>query len=152
MAAAAAQALPQGLEPGRIRPWAAQPGLVQGGLETLGPHRLEQVIHRIQLESLDRVVVVGGGEDHRRHLLQPRQMPGQLQPVHARHVDVGQNHVHRLSGMVLQPFQGRQAIFRLAQDPGRTDRGQILQQGAQADPGQGFVIDEQQVQGLGFLQ
>ena len=49
------------------------------------PHRLEQVIHRRQLEGAHRVFVVGGGEDHRRRRSAAAQVAGQLDAVHHRH-------------------------------------------------------------------
>ncbi|MPN48316.1 hypothetical protein SDC9_195923 [bioreactor metagenome] len=58
-----------------------QPGLFQGGLEAGQTHRLEQVIHRIEVEGLDGVAVVGGGKDHRRRPRQAGQVAGQLREI-----------------------------------------------------------------------
>ena len=61
--------------------------------ELLAAHGLQQVPDRLGLEGLEGVLVVCGREDHRGWLLEHGEMPRGLDPVHARHADVEQDHV-----------------------------------------------------------
>ena len=49
--------------------------------EALLRERLQQVVDRMQLERLDRMLVVGGGEDHRRRRRGPDRRPGRAAPA-----------------------------------------------------------------------
>ncbi len=63
--------------------------LLQRGKQPLHAHRLHQVVDRVHLERLQRVLVVRGREDHDRRLRQLQQVARELDAVHVRHVDVG---------------------------------------------------------------
>src|SRR5437879_11098444 len=68
-------------------------GFLQRGRESLGAHRLEQVVERVQLEGLDGVPVVRGDEDDARRLLERSEVARYLEPAHAGHLDVEQEHL-----------------------------------------------------------
>ena len=55
-------------------------------VEPLGGDRLEDIVHRVEIERLDREAVVRGDEDDRRRLLEARQDTGQGEPVECRHL------------------------------------------------------------------
>ena len=61
--------------------------------ELLLAHGLEQVADGLGLEGLDRVLVVGGREDHRGRILEHVEVARDLDAVHARHADVEQHDV-----------------------------------------------------------
>ena len=65
--------------------------------------RLEQVIHRVELESLDGVLRIGRGENHHRAV---DQRADEIHAVEVGHVDVDENQVHLLSREHLLRFQG----------------------------------------------
>ena len=61
--------------------------------EPVGAHRLEHVVDGVQVEGVDRVLVVGGDEDDRRRGRERRQHLGQLEPGQAGHPDVEEDRV-----------------------------------------------------------
>ena len=64
--------------------------------------RLEQVIHRVELEPFDGVFRVGGGEDHHRPF---DQRTDELHAAQVGHVDVYEDQVGMLSGEKLLGFE-----------------------------------------------
>ena len=65
--------------------------------ESLGPHRLEQVVGGAQVERVDRVLVVGGDEHDLRRRPEAGQHPGDVEAVQPRHPDVEEERVDRLA-------------------------------------------------------
>ena len=99
--------------------------------------RLEQVINRIQLECLDRVLVEGGGEDHVRNFdlgFLVDQAPHHFQAILAGHGHI-QKHEVRL--VLLNQMQRLDAIARLGY---HMNLGVGLQQESQLRPRQRLVI------------
>jgi len=114
-------------------------------LEALRAHRFEQVIHRSELESLHRVLIVGGDEDHRRRCRQAGEVAGKLDAVHHRHADVGEHHV---GTSVLQQTQRLDAVCGHAHDRARLRGRNVAEEVAQAAARRRLVIDDQHAQGL----
>jgi hypothetical protein len=112
--------------------------------QLLASHGLQQVAHRLRLEGLERVLVVGGGEDHRRRLVEGAQVAGRLDAVHARHADVEQHHVGREA---LAERDRLVAVRRLADD---RDLAQVLEQVAQPLASRRLVVDDQQAYAVGL--
>ncbi len=71
-------------------------------------------------------------------------MPGQLDAVHVRHVDVGEHEVGRRR---MQDVERLAAVLRLADDRDRQHRGAIVEQLAQPMPRRRLVVDDQDAQG-----
>ncbi len=118
-------------------------GPVQRLDETRLAHRLDQVVDCRCLERRQRVLIVGGAEDHRGMLLKPGEMPGSLQAIHHRHGDVQQYHVradraghfHRIAAVA--GFAGDHAARHVSEH-----RHQALAR-------QRLVVDDQHTQGSG---
>ena len=123
----------------------ADDGLLQRGQQALRTHRLQQVVERVEVEGLHRVIVVGGGEDDRRRLLEGAEMAGQLDAVHARHADVGEHDIDRVCA---QELERHQPVAGLADDLGGELDGDVGQQLAQARTRQRFVVDQEDFQRL----
>src|SRR5262245_40320344 len=78
--------------------------------EAVRGHRLQQVVDRVHLEGLERVLVEGGDEDDR--LLPPDQLE-HLEPRELRHLDVEEHEVglqlrdrlHRLEAVAALPHE-----------------------------------------------
>src|SRR6516162_8884060 len=66
--------------------------LLERTIQFLRFNRLEQVVDRVGLESLERVLIISGSENNPRLR---RQLCEQLEAVHLRHLDVKKQHVHR---------------------------------------------------------
>src|SRR5215470_1719900 len=87
--------------------------LLQRGQQSLHPYGLHQVIDRVHLEGRDRMLVISRCENqHRRHR-ELEQVPGQLDAVHIRHVDVGE---HEVSGRAAEQTERLAPARRLADD------------------------------------
>jgi len=69
---------------------------LEGALEALRRHRLEQVVERVHLERADRVLVEGRDEDDRRHPRRPARVDHR-EPVHPRHLHVEEEQVDVLA-------------------------------------------------------
>src|SRR5581483_1063050 len=87
-----------------------------------------------------RVLIVGGGEDDRRRLIERVQMARGLEAVHARHAHVQQQDVGRQLGRALQSLY---TIDRLTSD---LDTLQLRQQAGQALAGRRFIIHDQHLE------
>ena len=75
------------------------------------PDRLQQVVDRVQFERLQRIGVVGGGEDHRRRVGELLQVLRGFDAIHLRHADVEQHHIGR---RVPQQLEQRAPVRRFA--------------------------------------
>ena len=61
--------------------------------EALSAHRLEEVVHRLEVEGLDGEVLMGGDEDDQREPGEAGQQPGDVEAGQSRHPDVEEQHV-----------------------------------------------------------
>ncbi|SLH98808.1 Uncharacterised protein [Mycobacteroides abscessus subsp. abscessus] len=97
------------------------------------PQRLEQIVHRAQVEGAHRAVVVRGHEHHRGRVGELREDARQLHAVQPRHVDVEEDRVDGVGaqqpqraggvggGMDLADLgPGAQQVHQLAPRPGRS--------------------------------
>src|SRR5450432_4092976 len=94
----------------------------------------------MRLEGRHRVLIEGGGEDHRRGLLQHVQMAGGLEAIHPGHAYIDE---HDIRGKVVREVQRLVAVGRFAHD---LDRAELDQEAAQALARRRFVIDDQHLQ------
>ena len=62
------------------------------------------------LEGGERVLVIGGGEDHHRRIAQTAQMARRFETVHAWHAYIEQHQIRRET---LDGFEASQAVVRL---------------------------------------
>ncbi len=62
--------------------------LVQGGYQTVGLHRLHEIVHGVDVKGLHRILAVGGHKDHRRRVLELMQGLCQLHPAGLGHGDI----------------------------------------------------------------
>jgi hypothetical protein len=115
-------------------------GTGEGGGELLLAHRFQQVADGVRVEGFDRVLIVGGGEDHRRRLLQHVQVARGLEPVHAGHAHIEQHHIGR---EVVGVAERLGAVGGLADHLDVTDLGE---QAAQPLACRRLVIDDQHLQ------
>ena len=105
-------------------------------LQALKPHRLQQVIDRLGVESGQRVNVKRSGKDHRRRHGELREVTRDFQPVHARHLNIQQHDVHR---RVLQQLERCQPGPRFYRD----DAGQqFVHQTAQPRSRQRLIVND----------
>src|SRR5204863_6924955 len=112
-------------------------GLLQRGGEALGAHRLQQIVERIQIERVDRMLVMRCDEDHRRRVLEAAEMTRELEAVHSGHADVEQQHLRVARGQSLERLE---AVARLAGDLVRQVGRDVLQELAQALARRRFVV------------
>ena len=112
-------------------------GMLQGLLKALPADRLQQVTHRLGLEGLDGVLVIGGREHDGGPAFPAGQLARDLQAVHARHADVEEDHVR------LQRVAELQGLLPVARFPDHTEALEVAHQLAQAAAGRGLVIDDQ---------
>ena len=89
------------------------PRALQGVGEALAIERLEDVVERAHLEGLERVLIVGGHEDHERHALAADRLDD-LEAVHVRHLDVEK---HQLRRMILDGRHGLLAVASTGPPP-----------------------------------
>ena len=94
----------------RLEPTPGPPErLVQAG----GIDRLEQVVHRVHLEGVQRVLIERGHEDHVRGSGARRYLARDLEPRQSRHLDVQKDHV----GLeIFEHADGGDAVVSLADD------------------------------------
>src|SRR5579859_2347083 len=82
--------------------------------------RLEQVVHRIDLESPDRILVEGGGKDNlRQRYLAVNQLLDNAKTVEAWHLDVKKNQV---GGVLLDQVHRLHAVLALRKNFDIADR------------------------------
>ena len=77
---------------------------LDGLAQTIGLDGFDQIIHSIDLESLERVLAVGGHEHDRGRVFQALQGLGELQAGHARHAHVEEKHVDGVGLHLLDGF------------------------------------------------
>jgi hypothetical protein len=76
-----------------LRPLAqAVPNPLDHERESLIAERLQQIVERMLLERLERVLVVGGDEDDQRRRVAV-EMSDDVEPVHFRHLHVEKQHI-----------------------------------------------------------
>ncbi len=111
------------------------------GLEDAGAvERLEQVIDGVHVEGADRVLVVGGGEDDERQVIEAAMVDEVLEDgeaVEARHLDVEEDDV----GLVLfDELDGFNAVGAFGED---FDVADGLEQVLQLFAGQLLIVDDE---------
>lgn len=89
------------------------------------------------------MAVMSRDEDDRRRVFQDTQVARQLDPAHARHVDVEQQHLRPAPG---QPLERVQAILRLAGDFAGELIAQIGDQLAHARARERLVVHDEYAQ------
>ena len=86
------------------------------------------------------MLVVRGDEHHGRRVIEPGDMPRQLEAVHARHAYVEEQHLRAAPRQALERFH---AVRRLARDDiGQLTRN-VLQEFFQALAGRGLVVGDE---------
>ncbi len=118
-----------------------QPGLGPGQRlhEAFPGDGLEQIVDRVDLESANRVLVMGGYEHDRRHLLRS-DFVHHGEPVHLRHLHVEK---HQVRPSFADPLDGFAAVLRFLNG---SDLGIVRQQHPQALARQRFIIHDQHCQ------
>src|SRR6266849_3393759 len=96
-------------------------------------YRFEKVVDGIHREGLQRVPVVGCGENHDRLA---RQTGQDLETVQPRHLNVEKTHVRRIRR------EGGDGFLRLGGTPGYLDAFRLRQQTRQTLQGERFVIHQ----------
>ena len=119
------------LEPSAIRRGAHAR---QSGGEAGGHDGLQKVVERVDLEGLDGVLVVGGGEDHLGQFFEAFQ---QFEAGHAGHLDVEEEKVGR------ELRDHRERFLAVARFAGDLDLGMLQQQAAQLQAGKALIVDDQ---------
>jgi hypothetical protein len=102
---------------------------------------LEDVVDRVELERLDRVVVVRGDEDDWWRGLEAGQHLGQLEAVEAGHPDVGED---RVDAALLQHAQGLGGVVGRGDVP---DPSVVLEQPGELVERGTLVVDDEDAEG-----
>ena len=123
-------------------------GLGQGLQQALAPHGLGEVVHGVEFEGAHGMVGMGGHKHHGGRVGQGLHGVGQAQAILAGHVDVQQ---HQVEGPPARGGELRQGLARVGGFGHGGAHGvlAIAQQGAQSAAGQGFVVNDEDVHGLG---
>src|SRR4051812_37675086 len=104
--------------------------------EALAVERLQQVVERVHVEGAQRVAVVGGDEDHERHLVDAHRLDD-VEAVGAGHLHVEENEV----GLQRENrFGAGGAVAGLAD---QFETGFFLEERAEPLAGEGLVVDDQ---------
>jgi hypothetical protein len=117
----------------------------QRHLQPLALDRLGEVVDRLEVERLERVLRVRGDEDDRRRGRLQAQLGGELGAVAAGHLHVEQEQVAFVRG---QPDERLRRVRRLAGD----DAARLAAFGdhaLQAEPRELFVVDDEDAQRTG---
>ena len=104
--------------------------------EALAVERLEQVVERADLERAQRVLIVGGHEDHERHALAADGFD-HLEAVHLRHLHVEE---HEIRLVIDDRRDGFFAVAALADD---LDVRLARQQPGQPLPRERLIVHDQ---------
>ncbi len=104
-----------------------------GATKPIIGYGLEQVIDRIEIEALECMLFVGGGEDD---FALATHEPGNVKPVELWHLDVEQEKVRRVIAQVLQSVDG------VGEGGGEGELGVLVDVGFQEFDGQRFVVDD----------
>jgi hypothetical protein len=107
---------------------------------------LDEVVGRLDLERLDRMLAVSRDEDDRRRAREPREHLGKLDTAQAGHLDVEEDDV---VGDRLDELQRFDRVACLSDD---LDSAGFTQQEAQLRPGRGFVVDHERLEHLRLHQ
>ena len=102
--------------------------------------RLQQVVHGVDVERLDRVLVVGGDENDRHGRLAIHQLAGQLEPGQTGHLDVEEHEVGRVAADRVDRFE---AVAGLGDD---LDAAHLVEDVAQLLARQLLVVDDHRAQ------
>jgi hypothetical protein len=121
---------------GRTRAREARTRAIERGAESLAIEGLEQVVDRIELERVDRVLVVRGDENHQRHRVAP-DLLDHLEAVDAPHLHVEKHEVGLERGDALHCLG---AVATFAQHLDVTLQCAVVLQRLARD---GLVVDDQ---------
>ena len=91
--------------------------VLQGLLEAVAAERLQQVVERVHLEGLERVLVVGGDEDHQSACARRRPARMTPKPSHGRHLHVEEDEVGLRAAGWPTPPAGRRRTRRRPRRP-----------------------------------
>ena len=108
--------------------------------EAHGAHRFQEVIERVQLEGLDGMLVVRSDEHHRGRALECAHVARKLEPIHAGHADVEQQHLGAARRQSLERFD---AVGRLARHHARHVARDVLQELLQALARRAFIVGKE---------
>jgi len=121
---------------GELRP-GQSPRRLQGCGQFLPPDGLEQISAGLGFEGIERILVEGGDEHHRRRFGERGQMPCNLDAVHRGHADIEQDHI---DGDALRQ---RQCIGAVSCLTGHLDTGDLGTQPLQTFSRGRLVIHDQ---------
>ena len=108
----------------------------EGGLEPLAIERLEQVIDRMNIESLEGKLVVGGDENDGGPFRLGESL-NDLEPIHFGHLDIQKNQLGAEAG---DGVESGAAVPRLADEVNGRFRAE---EGTEAFPGEFLVIHDE---------
>ena len=111
----------------------ARPGSCQRLGQALRAERLQQVVDRVHLKGLDRVLVVGGDEDHR--CLAADQLEN-VEAIEFRHLDVEEEQIGLLFGDGLHRLEAVAALGN------HLDIGMLPEQLSQQRPRQLLIVHD----------
>ncbi len=114
----------------------ALPGPLDGQLQAGHVDRLEEVVHRIDLERLDRMLVVGGDEDHAGRLGEREHAARNLEAGQAGHLDVEE---HEVRIDTIEGGERLESIAGLCHDFNLAELSELV---TQLLPGELLVVDD----------
>ena len=112
-------------------------GTVQSVAQTFAAYWFQQIVEGVGLERSERMLVIGGGEDHDGRCAQVAQMTRDFKAIHAGHAHVEQHHFRCET---FDSGQTGQAVVRFPYH--RTD-GEVFDLGSQPLACQRLVIDDE---------
>src|SRR5262249_5377329 len=113
----------------RARQWLEPRYLLQRRQQSLHTHWLDQIGDPMDLEGRDRVLMVGSGEDEHGWQRELEQVSGELNAVHVRHVNVGEDEV---GWRAAQQSERLAPASRLADDDERQRRCAVVEELSQS--------------------
>ena len=108
----------------------------EGGLEPWAAERLQQVIERVDLEGLQRILVVGGHEDDGGHAVGSERL-ADGEPVHRRHLNVEEDEIGRIAPDGLEGLGAVRAL------PDHLDVRLLAEQRHEARAGHRLIVDDE---------
>ena len=125
--------------------------LVQRAGQTVGLHRLHEVVDRVDLKGLERVLAVCRDEDHRGRVLQLVQCLGQLHARRLGHGNVKEQHVTTLVVVLLDVNQMLDRVAGACDFFDGLDTTGLFKKEAQFRASRSLVINNQGMQHVSVL-